>query len=139
MLNNIIVPSKSLGGILLGEKVQDVIDRLSETHVAERTGQNVVSIDEVITIYHDPENGRIESLACNSNFAGRYLDKLWPGMTVGDVLKNTETQIAWCGFVQVDGVKGVGLSLPDELDDFERLTDFLSLDFVFDELWVYSF
>ncbi|MBN3731910.1 hypothetical protein G3N98_13360 [Burkholderia sp. Tr-20390] len=139
MLNNIIVPSKSLGGILLSEQVQDVIDRLSETHVVERTGQNVVSIDETIAIYHDPENGRIESLACNSKFAGKYLDKLWPGMAVGEVLKNTETQIAWCGFVQVDDVKGVGLSLPDEFDDFERLTDFLSLDFVFEELWVYSF
>ncbi|KVV31142.1 hypothetical protein WK78_05250 [Burkholderia cepacia] len=60
-------------------------------------------------------------------------------MSVGDVLKNSDTQIAWCGFVQIDGIKGIGLSLPDELDDFERLTDFLSTEFVFDELWVYSF
>ncbi len=101
--------------------------------------RNAVKVDNAISVYHDPANGRIESLACNNKFRGNFQGKLWPGMTVGDVLKNTETQIAWCGFVQVDDIKGVGLSLPDEFDDFERLTDFLSLDFVFNELWVYSF
>ncbi|RQT68199.1 hypothetical protein DF045_27790 [Burkholderia cepacia] len=140
MLNNIIVPAESLGGILLGEEVQGVVDRLSAECEVERVNQNTVKINGgAITIYHDPESRRIESLACNRNFGGNFLGKLWPGMSVGDVLKNSDTQIAWCGFVQIDGIKGIGLSLPDELDDFERLTDFLSTEFVFDELWVYSF
>ncbi|WP_321920241.1 hypothetical protein [Burkholderia cepacia] len=140
MLNDIIVPAESLGGILLDEEVQGVIDRLSATDEVERVNQSTVKINGgEITIYHDPESGRIESLSCGKEFGGNFMGKLWPGMSVGDVLKNTEIQIAWCGFVQVDGIKGIGLSLPDELDDFERLTDFLSVEFVFDELWVYSF
>ncbi|HDR9765596.1 TPA: hypothetical protein QDC27_000806 [Burkholderia cepacia ATCC 25416] len=140
MLSNIIVPAESLGGILLGEEVQGVVDRLSATDEVERVNQSTVEINGSETaIYHDPESGRIESLSCGKKFRGNFMGKLWPGMSVGDVLKNTETQIAWCGFVQVDGIKGIGLSLPGELDDFERLTDFLSAEFVFDKLWVYSF
>ncbi|VWC51020.1 hypothetical protein [Burkholderia sp. LMG 13014] len=140
MLNNIIVPGRSLGGILLGEEVEKVVDRLSEMHLIEYLNENTLKVDGgVITIYHDSESGRIENLACNAEFQGRYQGKLWPGMTVGDVLKMTETQMAWCGFVQVDGIKGVGLPLPGEFDDFERLTDFLDRKFIFNELWVYSF
>lgn len=140
MLNNVIVPGKSLGGIRLGEEVGSVVERLSGAHLIEQLDKNTLKVDGgVITIYLDSESGRIASLACNAEFQGNYQGKLWPGMTVGDVLKNTAAQMAWCGFVQVDGVKGMGLPLPDEFDDFERLTDFLDRDFIFNELWVYSF
>lgn len=44
--------------------------------------------------------------------------------------KNTSSQVAWSGFVQVDNIKSIGLSLPNECDDFEIITDFLDLDFV---------
>ncbi|MBW5805441.1 hypothetical protein FOZ70_11845 [Burkholderia sp. COPS] len=140
VLNEIIVPAKSLGGIILGEKFQVAVDRLGAHHVITRIDRGAVAIDDgAITIYYDPESGCIESLACNKNFRANFLGKLWPGMTVGDVLERTKTQLAWCGFVQVDGIGGVGLSLPEEFDDFEQLTDFLGREFVFNELWVYRF
>jgi hypothetical protein len=47
--------------------------------------------------------------------------------------------VAWAGFVQIDQVSGIGLSLPEEYDDFDSLTDHFDLDFVFNELWVYDF
>ncbi|WP_420212045.1 hypothetical protein ACN8ZM_18975 [Burkholderia aenigmatica] len=140
MLNNVIVPGKSLGGILLGEEVNDVVDRLSGAHLIEYLDKNTLKVDGgVITIYHDSVGGRIENLACNAKFHGSYLGKLWPGMTVSDVLKTTKKQMAWCGFVQVDGIQGVGLPLPSQFDDFEKLIDFLDPEFIFSELWVYSF
>lgn len=60
-------------------------------------------------------------------------------MTVADIIKNTSSQVAWSGFVQVDNINGIDLPLPIEYDDFEKITDFLNLDFVFEELWVYQF
>lgn len=138
-MNNIIMPGQSMGGILLGEDISLVIDKLDRARTIERVNPSTVKVDGgKLTIYHNPKNGCIESISANKNFEGNYNGKLWPGMSVDDVLKHSTTQIAWCGFVQVDGIKGIGLSLPDEFDDFEALTDFLDKGFIFDELWVYS-
>ena len=59
-------------------------------------------------------------------------------MTVADILTNTASQVAWSGFVQVDQIEGAGLSLPNEIDDFERLTDDFADNYVFEELWIYD-
>ncbi|WP_063936315.1 hypothetical protein [Caballeronia temeraria] len=139
-MNNIIIPGQSIGGISLGDNISLVIDKLDRAHAIARVNPSTVKVDGgTLTIYHNPKNGCIESISANKNFKGNYKGKLWPGMNVDAVLKHSTTQIAWCGFVQVDGIKGVGLSLPNEFDDFEALTDFLDKSFIFDELWVYSF
>jgi hypothetical protein len=132
-----IVPRKSLGGISIGEQIDDVIARLSNTYLIYKTINCTTINDGLITAYHDDE-GLISSLSCNSKFKGNFQKKIWPGMTVADVMKNTSSQVAWSGFVQVDRIGGVGLSLPNELDDFERLTDDLDDSYVFEELWVYE-
>ncbi len=44
MLNNIIVPGRSLGGILLGEEVEKVVDRLSEMHLIEYLNENTLKV-----------------------------------------------------------------------------------------------
>ena len=59
-------------------------------------------------------------------------------MTVADILQNTTEQVAWGGFVMVDRIHGIGFPLPEEFDDFSKLTDFLDYDFVFNELSVYK-
>lgn len=135
-LTTSIVPRKSLGGISIGEQIADVIARLSSDCNIEKK-ENSTIIGGLITAYHD-ESGLISSLSCNSNFKGNYLNKLWPGMTVADVMKHTSTQIAWSGFVQVDRIEGIGLSLADDHDDFERLTDEFDSSYVFEELWIYE-
>ena len=58
-------------------------------------------------------------------------------MTVLDVLNNTKEQVAWSGFVKVNKLHGIGLPLPDDLDDFSNLDDFLDLDFAFEEIAIY--
>lgn len=132
-----IVPGKCLGGIFLGEKIDDVIARLPKKYLIEKN-TNYTTIDNgLITAYHD-EEGVISSLSCNSKFQGNYQNKIWPGMTVADILTNTASQVAWSGFVQVDQMEGAGLSLPNEIDDFERLTDDFADDYVFEELWIYD-
>ena len=132
-----IVPKKSIGGISIGEQIADIVIRLTPDYAIEKTKNSTIINGGLITAYHD-ESGRISSLSCNSKFKGNYLNKLWPGMTVADVLKHTTVQIAWSGFVQVDRLDGIGLSLADDQDDFERLTDEFDSSYVFEELWIYE-
>ena len=136
-LTTSIVPQKSLGGISIGEQIADVIARLSSDYTIEKRQKSTIISGGLITAYHD-ESGLISSLFCNSNFKGNYLNKLWPGMTVGDVMKHTSIQVAWSGFVQVDRIEGIGLPLADDHDDFERLTDEFDSSYIFEELWVYE-
>jgi len=75
---------------------------------------------------------------CGKSFKGNYKNKLWAGMTVKDILDNSKEQVAFGGCVVVDKTDGIGLPLPVGYDDFERITDFLSLDFVFDYLAIFK-
>ncbi len=137
-LTNEIVPKVSIGGIAIGENATQVKTRLSNKYKAH-SGPNSLTIDGgLITAYHGVD-GVISALSCNASFKGNYEKKLWPGMTVADVLMRSKEQVAWAGFVQIDQLNGIGLSLPDECDDFDSLIDCLDLDFVFSELWVYDF
>jgi hypothetical protein len=136
-VNTLIIPKKSIGGIYIGEKIEDIVRRLSEDHAIEISESSITIDGGLITAYHDAAMV-ITSLCCNSNFKGNYSNKIWAGMTVNDVLKNTSKQIAWSGFVQVDMIEGIGLSLPDDQDDFETLEDEFDGGHVFAELWVYT-
>lgn len=131
-----IQPKESLGGIRIGDEIDSIIERLSSDYTATRNTHSTVINEGLITASHD-QHGIISSLSCNSKFTGRYLNKLWPGMTTVDVLRNSKVQIAWSGFIQVDSINGIGLSLPDEHDDFERLDEEFGMNFIFPELWIY--
>jgi hypothetical protein len=136
-ITNQIVPKKSLGGISSGERITEVIGRFESGYSIEKQKNHTVFNGGLITAYHD-DQGLISSLSCNSKFKGNFLNKLWPGMTVADVMKSSLSQTAWSGFVQVDRIEGVGLSLPVFQDDFEKLSDEFDEDYIFEELWVYD-
>ncbi|MCJ8203080.1 hypothetical protein [Pseudomonas sp. RGM2987] len=137
-ITEIIVPKHSIGGICIGTNIKEIETAISDQYTIHKN-QNSLSIENgFITAYHGA-GGIISSLSCNQLFTGNYQNKLWAGMTVADVLNRSKEQIAWSGFVQVDKISGIGLSLPEDRDDFELLTDHFELDFIFEELWVYSF
>ncbi len=131
-----IIPGRSLGGIALQAPVDAVIAGLQEHHLL-RVAEGIVTIDDGLVTIGYGQDRTIYSVMCNARFNGRYEDKLWAGMTVGDVLKHSTTQVAWGGAVVVDGIEGIGLPLPDGFDDFERLTDHLSPDHVFEHLSIF--
>ena len=94
-----------------------------------------------INIYFNPISYEISLISCGINFKGSYKTSkgyIKAGMTVADILQNTTEQVAWGGFVMVDRIHGIGFPLPEEFDDFSKLTDFLDYDFVFNELSVYK-
>lgn len=138
-LNNLIIPGQSIGGVCLGTTAGSFLDRLeSNDEIIMETDTAVILNQGLITIYYTLKKELITAISCNKLFTGTYAGKLWPGMNVTDVTRNSSTQIAWSGFVQVDGIQGIGLSMPEEQDDFEQLTDTFSPDFIFEELWVYK-
>lgn len=138
-INNIITPGVSIGGISIGEQIENIARAiLKSEYLLEKNLNALVINNGLITAYHDSD-GVISAVSCNEKFQGKYMDKLWPGITVSEVLANSKTQVAWSGFVQIDQLRGVGLSLPEEFDDFESLSDILDPDYVFNELWVYTF
>lgn len=137
-LTNVIVPKVSIGGIAIGESITQVQARLSDKYKTHNSPDSFTIDNGFITAYHGVD-GVISAISCNTDFKGNYENMLWPGMTVADVLRLSKEQVAWAGFVQIDQVNGIGLSLPEEYDDFDSLTDHFDLDFVFSELWVYDF
>lgn len=136
MINTVIVPGESLGGIELGSNVEDIISDLSDDYSLDAGPSSIIINEGMITAYHN-NAGIVTFVSCNSTFKGTYLNKLWPGMTVADVLRTTREQVADVGFVKIIGINGLGLSLPNDKDDFCRLTDHFDEDYVFEELWVY--
>jgi hypothetical protein len=135
-LNNEIHPGIGIGGINLGENIDTILSNYAGEHDIEQISESSYSFDDgYLTLYTD-DVGTINHIACNKKFPGVFAGMLWPGMTVSDVLENSHSRVAWFGFVKVNAIKGIGLSLPNEFDDFDEITDHLDLDFVFEELWV---
>jgi hypothetical protein len=137
ILNAIIIPGKSIGGIELGGNVEDLISELHESYQLDAAPKSIIINEGMVTAYHN-EKGTILAISCNSTYTGSYQNKLWPGMTVQDVLRTTKQQEADLGFVTFHKIYGIGLLLPQNRDDFERLDDHLSDEFVFDEVWVFD-
>lgn len=138
-LNNLIVPGHSIGGICLGTTAGTFLDQLEPEDEITTENDTIAILNKgLITIYYTPQTELITAISCNQLFPGIYDNKLWPGMNVADVIRKSSRQTAWSGFVQIDGIEGIGLSMPEEQDDFEQLTDSLSPDFIFEELWVYN-
>lgn len=131
-----ITPGESLAGIKLDSKINSIISNLSKDYSIEMNDGIILLNDGIITIGYE-EDGSIYSIMCNENFEGNYKEKLWAGMSVKDVLQHSSTQVAFGGCVVVDGINGIGLPLPDGYDDFEKITDFLPLSFIFNHLSIF--
>ena len=142
-LSDVIIPNDGVADIRLGENVNIVFNRLDKLgYEISDICDNCLKIKQsFIDIYFNPISYEISLISCGINFKGSYKTSkgyIKAGMTVADILQNTTEQVAWGGFVMVDRIHGIGFPLPEEFDDFYKLTDFLDYDFVFNELSVYK-
>jgi len=137
VLNSEIIPGVSLGGISIGETIDSVFERFSEKYEIEILDEVALLDGGLISIGYASSSGVVHSVMCGAQFPGNYKGILWAGMNVSDVIARTKKQIAFGGCVVVDGIQGIGLPLPSSFDDFEKITDFLSLDHVFENLSVF--
>lgn len=143
-LSDVIAPNDGIANIHLGENVNIVFNKLDRLgYEISDISDNCLKVEKsFIDIYFNPVNYEISLIfSCGINFDGSYKTskgRIKAGMTVADILQNTTEQVAWGGFVVVDRIHGIGFPLPEEFDDFSKLTDFLDYDFVFNELSVYK-
>lgn len=137
LINDKIIPGKSLGGINLDAHIDSVIEIYSSDYDIAKNNGLLILNDGLIVVGYGLDDELIYSVMCGINYPYKYEGKLWAGMTVADVVNNSEKQIAYGGCVVVDGINGIGLPLPSGLDDFEQITDFLELDHVFENLSVF--
>ena len=142
-LSDVIAPNDGIANIHLGENVNIVFNKLDRLgYKISDISDNCLKVEKsFIDIYFNPVNYEISLISCGINFDGSYKTskgRIKAGMTVADILQNTTEQVAWGGFVMVDRIFGIGFPLPEEFDDFSKLTDFLDYDFVFNELSVYK-
>jgi hypothetical protein len=135
-LGDPIIPGVSLAGIRINEDIEGAIRRIPGRYRIRRH-DCFVSIDDGLLDIGFEKGGQIHYVTCNSRSGMKYMNKLWAGMTVRDVLNSTREQAAVLGCVVVDDIQGIGLPLPNEADDFERITDFLPLDHVFERMAVF--
>ncbi|AZR59117.1 hypothetical protein [Eikenella corrodens] len=142
-LSDVIIPNEGVANICLGENVNIVFNRLDKLgyEISDICDTCLKVKQSFIDIYFNPISYEISLISCGINFHGSYKTSkgyIKAGMTVADILQNTTEQVAWGGFVMVDRIHGIGFPLPEEFDDFSKLTDFLDYDFVFNELSVYK-
>ena len=142
-LSDVIIPNDGVANIRLGENVNIVFGRLDKLgyEISDICDTCLKVKQSFIDIYFNPISYEISLISCGINFNGSYKTSkgyIKAGMTVADILQNTTEQVAWGGFVMVDRIHGIGFPLPEEFDDFSKLTDFLDYDFVFKELSVYK-
>jgi hypothetical protein len=131
-----IIPGVSMGGVIIDSKIEDVLEALKGAHYI-LTRDGVAVVDEGLLYIGFEVDGRVCSIMSGPLFKGKFEGKLWPRMTVKDVLNNTHSQVAVGGCVVVDEIDGVGLPLPVGFDDFEQLTDHLPLDHIFEGISVF--
>lgn len=136
-MNEKIVPGKSLGGIDLNSHINSVVKNFSLEYKVEKNNGIMVLDDGLIVVGYGLNDGLVYSVMCGIDYPCKYNEKLWAGMTVSDVVNNSQKQVAYGGCVVVDGINGIGLPLPPGMDDFEQITDFLELDHVFQNLSVF--
>lgn len=136
-MNNFeIHPGESLGKIKIDGKIDSVIDEIHEDfRVVKDNGIATLNEGEIIIGFDD--EGVIYSVIFNTLFSGKYKGKLWPGMSVEELISCTKKQIACGGCVIVDDEDGIGLLLPEGYDDFELITDHLPLNYRFEYISIF--
>lgn len=139
-----IIPGKSIGGISLGDNVDDVTLSLSEGVSFE-----IFDFENFGVKYHCcklgggavsftiDESGKIISLWCEPPYKGSFNGKLYPGITAKELREVTRKQNLVKGYLVVDNIYGLYFGMPDDIDDFNSFSD-VDDGVYFNELYVGS-
>lgn len=148
-INAEIISGKSIGDIEIGKSIDAYLpsiyqeNKKVEVNVYDNPGIKLHSYridDGLITINAD-EGGTILNVSCKSPYKGKYQGKLYPGMSVAQIVAATQKQLLIHGFLVVDNDFGFCFNLPhpydDDLDHISELPDDLILDEVYvkDKEW----
>lgn len=119
-----IVSGTSIGGVSLGESIQDTLRNLQaqsadfrETAFENLGGcfRQIHVAGGVLSIVADGTD-RVVRLWCTPGYLGSYRGAFRPGMTIEDICKRSHRQLILHGFLLLDGDFGAGFSIPDRYE-----------------------
>ncbi|MEN3753037.1 hypothetical protein [Mangrovibacter yixingensis] len=137
-----IVPGKSIGGISLGDNVDEIILSLGENVPFETfefenfgTKYRCYRLTKEGLSFTTDEQGKIIALWCEPSYNGRFNGRLYPGITAKELRAVTRKQILVKGYLVVDDIYNLYFGMPDDIDDFNSFSD-IDDDACFNELYV---
>lgn len=137
-----IVPGRSIGGISLGDCVEDIFYRVADTFDVEifefeNFGVRYVCYEIAggAISFSAKDDGKITALRCKPPYKGRFDRRFYPGITAGELKRVSRRQELMGGYLIVDRNYLIYYSMPDDIDDFNSFSD-LDDDVVFEELHV---
>ena len=143
-----IVSFESIAGVMLGSNVYIYIDEICDNFnfkVEEYpipSGENNVAytLDDIVMISTNQE-GDVIGIGCNEKYKGKYKGKLYPGMTMGELISLTESQRILNGTIIVDEDYGLSFTLPSPYDEIADYIKHIPHDLELNEVYVsdYSF
>lgn len=137
-----IIAGKSLGGLSIGAIIDEEIrgykygdDYTVTEFVNDVDVQFDYSFFDGVISATTTAKHKISALFCKVPYSGTYLNKLRPGIAVGDFLLDYPKHLYIHGTIMVNGEYGAGYIVPDGYEDHDYLTQF-DKDFVLEEMFV---
>lgn len=125
-----IVPGQSIGGILIGENVLDIIDRLPSDQELickefNNFGKNyyLYSINNGIINFTSDKDDVVLAIWCGVGYKGKCDEKYYPGISVGEVKENFRKIEIYHGYLVLDDNYKIYYELPEEFDDFNDFNE----------------
>ncbi|AUT92177.1 TPA: hypothetical protein ACKRXW_003053 [Proteus mirabilis] len=146
--NASIISYKSMGNIFVGENISLYISELYEHHDVSQSNYYLPNEDCRIAYYIDNIltiatllDGTIISIGCNEKYKGKYKNKLYSGMLMGELIKLTRSQRILNGSIIIDEDYGISFILPSPYDEIADYIEHIPLDLRISEIYVsdYSF
>lgn len=138
-----IIAGHSLAGITLGTSVEPVLAQayqqgrkvdLQVFHYAT-IDLHSYKIDQGVVTVNADAAGTIVSLSCQQPYQGTYQNKLWPGMSITQIIAVSQKQMLLHGSLVVDAEFGVCFDVPYPYDEYDYVHE-LPKDLVLDNLYV---
>ncbi|WP_416260207.1 hypothetical protein [Gibbsiella quercinecans] len=136
----------SIGNILLNDNISQYIeDMYSNFNVDIKEYLIPFPFNEINIAYvlddgvmrvSTTQAGVIISVGCNENYKGKYKDKLYSGITMGELLDLTKSQRILNGTIIVDEDYGLSFTLPSPYDEIADYIEHIPLDLKLNEIYV---
>ena len=137
-----IVPGKSIGGICLGDNINDIIQRieykysLTKSSFSNNTGNySFYRVQGGAISFTTNNHGVIVALWCEPPYLGSFKGKLYPGITAREISDKSKRQDIIKGYLVIDQDFTIYFGMPDDIDDFNSFSD-LDDETIFNELYV---
>lgn len=132
-----------MGNIQIGDNVKNYTNDFNFDHnivefsyfLPDGEERLAYNVDDVLTIA-TLLNGEIISLGCNEKYKGKYKNKLYAGITMGELISLTGTQRILNGTLIVDDDYGISFILPSPYDEIADYVKDIPLDLRLNEIYV---